>query len=135
MRQAKASHNALFLMELVITLFFFSLCAAICMKAFALSASMTEDSRKLSWAVVAVRSAADAYQACGGDIDETAQVVGGEAEGGSAVQYYDANWQPTGRGEAVFTVTVQPGADGRATVAATQGADTLFSLEVRAWQP
>ena len=92
MRKQHAPKATLFLMELVIVIFFFSICAAICVNIFGSAQQMADDSENLSRAVVEARSAASCYKAADGDLEKTARLLDGVQLDDSAAVYFDEAW-------------------------------------------
>lgn len=92
MRKQHAPKATLFLMELVIVIFFFSICAAICANMFGSAQQMADDSENLSRAVVEARSAASCYKAADGDLEKTARLLDGVQLEDSAAVYFDEAW-------------------------------------------
>ncbi len=100
MHKQKSSKSTLFLMELMIAILMFSLCAAVCLSLFGASRTMTDDSDNLNHAVALSKSAASCYKAANGDLTVTAQLMYG-AEAGivnettdKMIFYYDGHWNP-----------------------------------------
>lgn len=60
---------AIFLMEIIVAIFFFSICAAICMNLFTGSRVIADRSGALNTAVVRASSTAEAYKASKGDME------------------------------------------------------------------
>ena len=125
MGKQHAPRATLFLMELVVVILFFSICAAICVNVFGTAQTMARDSDNLSKAVIEVRSAASCYKAAAGDLQETAALLGGTVSGNMVAVYYDNTWQettqPTNGGFAVQIV--QRGKAGEASVQALEVAE------------
>ena len=92
MRKQHAPKATLFLMELVIVIFFFSICAAICANMFGSAQQMADNSENLSRAVVEARSVASCYKAADGDLEKTARLLDGVQLDDSAVVYFDEAW-------------------------------------------
>ena len=92
MRKQHAPKATLFLMELVIVIFFFSICAAICVNMFGSAQQMADESENLSRAVVEARSAASCYKATDGDLEKTARLLDGVQLDDSAAVYFDEAW-------------------------------------------
>lgn len=67
---------AIFLMEIIVAIFFFSICAAICMNLFTGSRIVADRSGALNTAVVRASSTAEAYKALNGDIKELSYILG-----------------------------------------------------------
>ena len=94
MRKQHAPRATLFLMELVIVIFFFSICAAICVNVFGSAQQMAKESDNLSKAVIEARSAASCYKAAEGDLRETALLLGGVMQDCQPSIFYDKHWNP-----------------------------------------
>lgn len=87
------SKSSLFLMELIIVLMFFSLCAAICMKVFATSKVKTDYARDLSQASFAAETVAEVYKEKNGEIDDVSKYFStGTSENGTYKLFYDKQW-------------------------------------------
>lgn len=101
------SKSSLFLMELIIVLMFFSLCAATCMQIFANAKVKTDYSRDLTNAAFTAESVAEVYKALDGDLEATASKCDGEAVSDGVIEiYYDKDWNPTAQDGAVYVMTV-----------------------------
>lgn len=101
------SKSSLFLMELIIVLLFFSLCAATCMQIFANAKVKTDYSRDLTNAAFAAESVAEVYKSCDGDLSAVADKCDGVATSDTVMEiYYDADWVPSTKGVATFVMTV-----------------------------
>lgn len=66
----KHSKVSLFLIELIIALFFFSLASTVCIRLFVKSHTLTKQTTDLNYAVTAAQNMAEAYLGCEGDLDE-----------------------------------------------------------------
>lgn len=93
MSKQHTSKSTLFLMELMIVIFFFSICAAICINIFGSAQQMAKDSYNLSNAVMVARSAASCYKSAEGDIIEAVSLLDSKAGNDKGVVYYDQKWQ------------------------------------------
>jgi Tfp pilus assembly protein PilE len=65
----------LFLMEQLIVILVFAICAAVCMRLFVTSYIMVDETSDLNSALLAVESAAETYKATGGDIERMTQIL------------------------------------------------------------
>lgn len=74
------SKTPLFLMELIIMLLVFSVSAAICLQVFAGARRISDESRKLDLAVMQAQNVAECWKSTYGDLDETAELLGVNAE-------------------------------------------------------
>ncbi len=94
MAKQHAPKATLFLMELVIVLFFFSICAAICVNVFGSAQQMAVNSDALSRSAMEARSAASCYKAAGGDLEQTARLLDGKVVADYNVWVcYDKDWK------------------------------------------
>lgn len=100
------SKSSLFLMELIIVLMFFSLCAATCMQVFAQAKVKTDNSRDLTSASFVAESAAEVYKAYDGDLETVARKLCGTVDGSVMKVYYDDEWMPSIQDAAVYIMTV-----------------------------
>ena len=61
------SGSGMFLMEMIVAVFFFVICASLCILAFSKSDHMSRTAKNLNQAVLAAESAAEVYNAAGAD--------------------------------------------------------------------
>lgn len=122
------SKTPLFLTEAVIMLLVFSAVAAVCLRLFAAAREDTRQGRELSCAASWAATAADCYLAAGGQLEETADLLGGDLAGDAAVLGFDAAWEPGGS-QYQLRVTA---ADGYGYVTVSGPAGALFQLKVKA---
>lgn len=71
------SKAGLFLMEMILVIFFFSICAAICVNLFAGAKMTSEKSVQLNNAVVRSTNLAEIYKSADGDLGEAAEILEG----------------------------------------------------------
>ena len=137
MHKQHAPKATLFLMELVIVIFFFSICAAICVNMFGSAQQMADDSENLSRAVVEARSAASCYKAADGDLEKTARLLDGVQLDDSAAVYFDEAWNKIADSEnAQFAVQLKqrehPGEADVYILHLNKASDnTIFSIPVK----
>ena len=100
------SRSTLFLMEQLIVIATFAVCAAACIKILAASYFMATETRNMSNAIRAAENSAECYKAVSGDVEKTAQIMGGipiNIDGAdAAIVYYDSNWRVCGEQGAVY---------------------------------
>ncbi|MCR5675444.1 MAG: hypothetical protein K6G16_07035 [Lachnospiraceae bacterium] len=104
MNQSSKSNTALFLMEMIVVICFFSLVAVICVRLFAAAGIASDHSVDLNHAVRAEESLAEVWISCGGDLEKTAALFPQAQLGqdnrspmnGTLTLYYDSEWQITG---------------------------------------
>jgi len=87
-------HSSLFLIELMVSLLFFSLAAGICIQFFVHSHLLSGEAANLNNAVMISQSLAEEFRATSGEIGET-------------ILYYNQYWEPTQQELATFTSKVQ----------------------------
>ena len=97
---SRRSRSTLFLMEQLIVIAVFAICAAACVSILTASYLMARDTRDMSNAVLAAESAAESYKAFSGDLGKTAELLEGlivsySGEDAGLVVYYDNHWRPT----------------------------------------
>jgi len=136
MRQQNRSKSTLFLMELIIVIFFFSICAAICVNVFGSAQQMARDSHNLSNAVMAARSAAGCYKSADGDISAAVDLLDGAMSADRGIVYYDREWQQVASAdESRFYLLIDSlERSGEAVVAVFENdssEDALFQLQVK----
>ena len=101
------SRSSLFLMEQLIVIAIFAVCACICVNIFIGSFLMANDTRNLNRALAAAKGGAECYKAYG-DLKKTAAVLGGsEHSGPVAVVYYDTEWRTCGETEAAYVLRLK----------------------------
>lgn len=135
------SKAPLALMEQMIMVLVFALAAALCLRAFVLSDSMSMDNARRDNAVLLAQNAAEVYKACRGDADEAAAILGGEVTLDIWSSFYGEDLNTVDDPEdAVYMVRVLSRETdvtgmGSAEVAVflADGEESLFELSV-AWQ-
>ena len=99
----RRSGSTLFLMEQLIVIAVFALCAAACVSILTVSFIYARDSRNMSRALLAAESAADSFKALSGDVAQTAAVLNGfvysSESGDHLTVYFDENWQTVYRAD------------------------------------
>lgn len=128
----RSAKSSLMLMELIVVILFFALCAAICMQVFASARLRSRDARALSGAALAAESAAECVKASRGDLTRVQALLGGDFEGETLIIGYDEQWQQTARNQAPFLLEIEPeGSGARITAARPGDGDALFSLTAK----
>ena len=104
------SRSTLFLIEQLIVIAVFALCAAACVRILADSYFTANNSRDLSNALLVAESGAESFKAAGGDVGSTASLMGGTAEKsgatGTAIVYFDRQWQVCGESAAFYKLSL-----------------------------
>lgn len=126
--------SSLFLLELILVIFFFSLASAVCIQLF-VKAHLTErETEALNRAIPLAESAAEAYHKVSGRLEELGTLFpeGRLNEAGdSFLVFYDEDWHPVEEG--VYTLAIvpaEPSPDGTAGRASGTG-QTLKRAVVR----
>ena len=100
------SRSTLFLIEQLIVIAVFAICAVACVSILATAFFYAGDSNAAGNALIAAESGAEIFKATGGDFGAVADMLGGAAEGsgssGSVVVYYDKAWQVCGIADARY---------------------------------
>lgn len=91
------SRSTLFLIEQLIMIAVFAICAALCIRFFTESFVMAKESRDEKNSLIAAESGAACFKALGGDMPGIAQMLEGtfeDRDGQGAVRvFYDQNWR------------------------------------------
>lgn len=114
------SKTPLFLMELILMFLIFSLSAAICLQVFAGAKRISEESRRLDYAVTQAQTAAEYWKASHGDLQKTAEQMGTSVE--SDGFYISNDWF-----EMVFSAE-----DSAATIVVLNEGEEIFTLNCKA---
>ena len=112
-KQYAASRSGLFLIELILSIFFFIIAAAVVMQLFVKSHFISEDTININYALLYTQNISEIFLAANGDFDAVEQAFHPETlltseygGGASATLYFDKDWQrqstPT---DAVYTIT------------------------------
>ena len=100
------SKSTLFLIEQLIVIAVFAICATACIRIVTNAYFMARDTRDVSNALIAAQCGADSFKAVAGDFEKTAMLMGGITENrdGAAVLvvYYDDRWQVSGKDNAYY---------------------------------
>ena len=101
------SKSTLFLIEQIIVIAVFAICAAACVRILTAAYFTANDTQATSHAVLRAESAAEVFKATSGDVDAIASVLGGTsgtaADGVAGVAvYYDSSWQISNEGNASY---------------------------------
>lgn len=110
-RRSRAQSSSLFLMELILAIFFFSITSAVCVQFFVKSHLLVQESKALAQAVNECSNIAELYDASD-SIEEALSLLEANysnvfAEHGvqsTAVMYYDASFSPCRKGEASYSL-------------------------------
>lgn len=135
MSKQHTSKSTLFLMELIIVIFFFSICSAICVNIFGSAQQMSRDSHNLSNAIMVARSAASCYKSAEGDVSKTMSLLNGQSTGDNAIIHYDQQWQQTNqqdqKGFYLEIKSLEHNGEAAITVLQQKDDEVLFQLNVK----
>ena len=135
MHKQHAPKATLFLMELITVIFFFSICAAICISVFGSGQQMARNSHNLSNAVMEARSAASCYKAVEGDLSDAAALLDAQLQDGQLICYFEQTWQKSNAFCADgFVLTVKPlekAGEASITVQNSKADSSLYQLRVK----
>jgi hypothetical protein len=107
------SKAPLVLMEQTVMVLVFALAAAVCVRAFVLSDSISKINAAQDTAVLRAESAAEIYKNCRGDGAAAAKRYGGSVKDGVWTIYWDAGWKQTEtEKEAAYRMRIRPGTGG-----------------------
>ena len=108
------SRSTLFLIEQLIVIAIFALCAAACAKILTAAYFSAADSRDLSNALHIAESGAESFKATGGDTGKVAEILGGvsgSVDGAdAAIVYYNDRWLACGEDSACYRLRLIKGA-------------------------
>ena len=112
MRKYTRSKSSLFLMEFIITLMLFAVCAAVCMRLFAASNSLSRRTTELNKAVAVAQGFAEVMRGCDGSIDSIIAQYPTAIKGDDKFfeVFYDADFKECDYSEAAYVsdVTLTP---------------------------
>lgn len=109
----RRSKSMLFLIEQLIVIAVFAICAVACISILTAAYLDANDSRAISRAIVMAESGAEVFKATGGDFAVIADMLGGRADvaGADVIVYYNSAWQAgeaDGASYVLSLVTVAP---------------------------
>ena len=99
--------TALTLIEQSIMLLILAFAAAICLKAFVWSDTLSNQNSQRDRALIEIQSAAEVLKAHQGDLDTAAQTYGGEILSEQWILHWDADWQRNSQ-PAAYLLTAYP---------------------------
>jgi len=107
------SKSTLFLIEQLIVIAVFAICAAACITILTNAYSNARDSRDISNALLAAESASESFKAVSGDFGSIARILGGSVltAGGAdtVIVYYDRSWQVSTESDAHYMLRLVRG--------------------------
>lgn len=110
------SRSTLFLIEQLIVIAVFAICASACVKILTDAYFTANKTRDMSNALLAADSSAECFKSVSGDLEKVARLVGGtagNADGaGIVVVYYDKDWTVCGEDAACYKLSLISGKPG-----------------------
>ena len=88
----RPTRSGLFMIELLIAVGVFTLCAAVCVGLFVRSEVMSRESAELTRMTAEVRNVVECWKAAGGDFERAAELCGGGGGTTALTVQYDADW-------------------------------------------
>ncbi len=104
--------SSLFLLELILVIFFFSLASAVCIQLFVKAHLTEQETKALNHAIPLAESAAEAFHSVSGNLEELRSLFPEghlSEDGGSFQVFYDKDWHPAEDGEGVYVLAIVPG--------------------------
>ena len=100
------SRSTLFLIEQLIVIAVFAICAAACARILTAAHFNAIDSRDISNAILKAENGAESFKASGGDLALTADILGGTFDSGNnaVIIYFDQQWHISDRANADFVL-------------------------------
>ena len=100
------SKSALFLIEQVVVIAVFAICAAVCVFIMAFAFQITDTAVNSRNALLAAENAAESFKAFNGDVNLTAEFLGAGSNNNQIIVYYNEDWQVLTYGEAAFVMEI-----------------------------
>ncbi len=112
MNDASGSRSSLFLMEMIVTILFFSLAAAVCVKCFVSAHVMGKETYELNHAIAIATGYAEVMRGTDGDIDSIMEVFPDAVKGDDSyiMVFYDDKFEACDSDKAVYAgdITLTP---------------------------
>lgn len=108
MNTRTTSKSALFLMELILAIFFFSLASAVCIQLFVKAHLLGNDTTNRNHAVMWAQNIAEAYLGNDGDFKSTAKLLNGISDSSNSFSlYFDPDWNVISSESGTYKAVVQ----------------------------
>lgn len=136
MNRKSGSKSGLFMMEMLAVVFFFILCASICIMVYVRANNMSQLGQDTHKSVNMAQSLAEYLHAYGEE--GLAEYFGGEEREGEYFFYWDRNWKPVnGEANAVYAACVSVAREDhmmKGTISITKGSASLFQLDTQRYE-
>ncbi|XCP85595.1 hypothetical protein ABXS75_01975 [Roseburia hominis] len=107
MKHKTQRRSNIFLMEIIISILFFSIASAVCIQLFAKAKLLSDNAAALNQAVLAASSAAEALEVCDGTPESLlSSFPDGVTDGQTLRVFYDRSWKPCDASSAFFQMEV-----------------------------
>lgn len=144
MNKKNSSGSGVFLMEMIMVVFFFIICASICILVFVKANHMSRLAKDTNQSVIAAESIAEVWKAGGSDglMQRMGAIGEAGADGGEVTIYWDRSWQQlmqpqpdqvSYRAEVIWQVTDDM-AEARIVLIRNDDSVELFALDVSRYQ-
>lgn len=108
MKARTTSKSALFLMELIIAILFFSVASAVCIRLFVHSHFISEKTININHSVLISQNISECFINAGADKERLLGLLNGILEQPDQIAfYYDVDWNPTNQEQAAFTAVAR----------------------------
>lgn len=123
-------HSGVFMMEMIAVVFFFILCAGICIQTFVRADSMSRRASDINQSVLIAQSVAEIFKAEGTEgLKERMRAE--EKEPGRFYMSFDRNGSPDHEDAEVFTAWFLVTRPGNGEITVSRNGDGLFKLSVK----
>lgn len=136
MRRPRHTRSSLFLIELIISILFFSVGSAVCIQAFAQARLMSRAAEDLSFASARVSGAASVIRYTDGTLESVQKYLpsASQTDGGYQI-CYDRDQQPCAEEEASYILSIHTEQEGIRTdahlVMSDEDGETIYELSLR----
>ncbi|WP_394525855.1 hypothetical protein [Lacrimispora sp. JR3] len=128
----RKSHSGVFMMEMTAVVFFFILCAGICIQTFVKADSISREAADLNRAVFLAQSTGEVFKANGRQgLMDTFSVYGQKHDGKSLSLGFDKNGNPCEEDQAVFIADAEFPLDTELALTVKKGRKELYTLTVK----
>lgn len=136
----RTNSNALFLIELILAILFFSIASAVCIQLFVKAHTISKKSSDLTAAVTQVQSAAEIIKTYHGNVEDVINLLDATQTGQKLTVSYDSDWSRVANDQAVYQMIIEFAEDGQLFVSEIQMVEVnqtqpIFELEVKKYNP
>jgi hypothetical protein len=123
--------SGVFMMEMIAVVFFFILCAGICIKTFVKADIMSREAADLNQGVLIAQSVAEVWKAEGPEgLEKEFQAYGQEEESGGYTMDFDQSGNPCEKEKTVFDVRADITGPGHVDVTVSRNGKRVYTLTV-----